>query len=261
MKSIFKLTIIPALLALLVMSIAACNKKSLDTEKAIHILVNGYNGGSNALQMSIDTTKFNKSNYVIKPVSMIPLNFVYTYRSQQQRFLTITDTITKKVVFSKVLPATGTKVNFNFIYVDDRELAVNPPAVDPGTNKLGFYINYTENDEPFDVFLYRMDDNTGQEYRYYLARNVKPKTWVYMDYLAPSDFNSTNLLNNTQICFTRTGTTDVWAFQDSEAMSKLSASGFSLPKAGEKGLLQPYFITLGTFRLDFARLFFYPDRS
>lgn len=261
MRSIIKHIVKPVLLALLATSIAACNKDNLDVEKGLQVLVNGYNGSGNALQITIDTTKYGHNNYMIKPASLIGFNVVYTYRSLKEKILTITDTVTKKVLLSKPLPATGTKVNFNFIYIDGREVEVNPPAADPATNKLGFYVHYTDNDEPFDIFLYRMDDATGREYRQYLAKNIKPKTWVYIDYQASPDFSTHTLLTTSQICFTKVGTIDQWAFQESEAMSKLDVSGFSFPKAGEKGLVQPYFLTPGTFRLDFARLFFYPDRS
>lgn len=250
-----------ALLALLVSTLAACNKENLEAEKAFHVLVNGYNGSGNALQVAIDTTKFNNNNYILKPASLMGFNAVYTYQSQGERLLTITDTVTKKVLFSKPLPAAGTKANFTFIYIDGAEVDVKPPAADPATNKLGFYVQYTLGDAPFDIFLYRKDETTGKEYRQYLAKDVKPKTWIYVDYVPTADFANGNLLNTSNVFFTKAGTTDQWAFQNSEAMSKISASGLNLPLAGEKGLVQPYFLIQSSLKLEYSRLFFTPDRN
>lgn len=261
MRSILKHIAIPALMALLVTTITACTKEGPDAEKAFYVLINGYNGSSNALQVSIDTSKYGHSNYIIKPSSLIGFNAVYTYRSQKEKLVTITDTVTKKVLFSKPLPTTGNKANYNFIYLDGQQMEVNPPAVDPGTNKLGFYVQHIVGDEPFDIFIYRRDADTGAEYREYLAKNVKPKTWIYVDYVATADFANGNLLNNSTIFFTKAGTTDQWAFQDNENMSKLSATGLNLPLAGEKGLVQPYFLIPGFQQLEYSRLFFTPDRN
>lgn len=251
----------PALLTLLVMTIAACNKKSLESEKAFHVLINGYNGSSNALRVTIDTTKFNHNNYLIKPTAIIGFNVAYTYWSQKERLVNIIDTVTKKVILSKPLPATGTKANFNFIYLDNALVEVNLPAANPATNKLGFYMQYTVDDAPFDIFISRTDATTGIEYRQYLTKNAKPKTWIYVDYVPTADFANVNLLNSSTIFFTKAGTTDQWAFQDSEAMSKTSASGLNLPLSGEKGLVQPYFLIPGPLRLEYSRLFFSPDRN
>lgn len=260
MRSIIRHIVKPVLLALLATTIAACNKDNLDIEKGFQVLVSGYNGSGNTLQVTIDTTKYGHSNYMIKPASLIGFNAVYTYKSPKEKLLTITDTVTKKVLFSKPLPATGTKANFNFIYIDDRIVEVKPQAIDPATNKLGFYVQYTVNNEPFDVFIYRKDNTTGKEYRQYLARGVKPKTWVYVDYMVTADFADINLLNNSNIFFTKTGTTDQWAFNDSEAMSKTPASGLNLPVGTEKGLVLPYFLIPGSMKLEYSRLFFVPDR-
>lgn len=243
----------------------ACNKDKASYENAIQILVNGYNSSNNEFEIQIDTTRYDNSvgygKYILKPASLAGFNIVYTFPSEKRATsLTIKNPVTGVIVSTKALPATGTKTALNFVYIDDKELEVTLPAADPATNKLGFYVRYTDSDAPFDVFLYRIDNTTGQEYRHYLAKNVKPGAWTYVDYLPVADFEKQNLLGNTYICFTKTGTTDQWAFRDDENMSKLSASGMSFPVAGDKGLVQPYFVVPGTWQLEQSRMFFYPDR-
>lgn len=250
---------------LLVTIFVACNKEDMTGQKAMQVLVSGYNGSADEFEISIDTTRYDKTvsngKFVLKPSSAFEFNAVYTYpTAKKPGMLSIKNPVTGQVLYHKPLPEKGTKAIFNFIYIDSKELDVNVPAADANTNKLGFYMHYTENNDPVDIFLYRKDESSGQEYREYLAKNVLPRTWVYINYLATVNFNDKNELGKSSFYITKAGTTDQWAFQDSETMSKLDASGLSLPLGGEKGLVQPYFITPGTFRLDFSRLFFYPDR-
>ncbi|NML37339.1 hypothetical protein HHL17_09025 [Chitinophaga sp. G-6-1-13] len=263
MKSLQKhISIIAVLLCIL---FTACNKEDLQAEKAMQIIINGYNGNNNALQVSIDTTSFGPSvaggKYIVNPSSLVSFNTVYTYPvNRPQAVLTLTDMETKAVVFSKPLPATGTKANFNFIYIDGKELAINPPATDPATNKLGFYLRYTGSDAAFDIFLYRQDAATGKEYRAYLAKNVNPNTWIYPDYVPSADFDDKNELRSANIHFTLAGTTDQWAFNDNENDSKISAFGMGFPLTGEKGLVQSYFLAHSSSQLERSCLFFQADR-
>ena len=257
--------LISTYIALTALLFTACNKDDTPYENAIQIVVNGYNGSNNELEIQIDTTRYDNSvaygKYALQPASLVNLNIVYTFPSEKRpTSLTIKDPATGHVVSTKTLPATGTKAALNFVYLDGKELEVNPPAADPATNKLGFYVQYTDSDAPFDIFLYRMDNTTGQEYRQYLAKNVKPGAWIYADYLPLVDFGAYILLANTYICFTKTGTTDQWAFHDDENRSKLSASGMSFPITGDKGLVQPYFVAPGAWQLEQSRMFFSPDR-
>ncbi|MET6999873.1 hypothetical protein [Chitinophaga defluvii] len=265
MKKLIQYIKTAGILTLFIPIFAACNKEELEAEKAIQVIINGYNGSANELEVSIDTTRYDKSvangNFILKPAAMIGFNAVYTYRSPALRSkVTLTDPATGEVFFSKPLPATGTKANFNYIYLDGKVVEVNPPAATDTINKLGFYIHYADSDAPFDIFLYRIDNTTGQEYRAYLAKHVKRGTWIYIDYIPSADFDSKQALSNAKICFTKAGTTDQWAFQDNETMSKLEPSGMGFPVAGEKGLVLPYFITPGSWQLEHSRLFFYPDR-
>ncbi|SEW34947.1 hypothetical protein [Chitinophaga arvensicola] len=252
---------IVSLLLFLPLVFAACNKDNLDARKAMHVVVNGYNGSENALLITIDTTAY-KGNRVLTPVSKFEMSAVYAYPGNlAQKIVTVTDTVSKKVIFTKPLPDNGTKAAINFLYIHDKVMEITPPPADTATNKLGFYIHYSDNETPVDIFLYRLDNTSGQEYKVYLAKNVKPGSWIYTNYLAGNDFGDKNLLDDgSSLCFTKAGTTDQWAFEDNENKSRISVKGMGLPLAGEKGFVQPYFITPGIFQLDYARMFFHPDR-
>ncbi|HEY8957695.1 hypothetical protein [Chitinophaga sp.] len=249
------------LLLLLFIAFTACNKEDVDIRKAMHLVVNGYNGSGNALLITIDTTVY-AGDKVLKPTEKFEFNVAYPYlEKRQQKTVVITDTVTKQVIFSKPLPPGGTKAAINFLYINGKVMEVQPPATDTSTNKLGFYIHYTDSETPVDIFLYRMDNSSGMEHRTYLARNVKPGAWIYVDYLAGTDFNNkTNVDDAASLCFTKAGTTDQWAFEDSQLKSTVAVSGMQLPLAGEKGLVQQYLITPGGYMLDYARMYFHPDR-
>jgi hypothetical protein len=249
------------LILLVAIAATACNKEDLNAEKAMHIVVGGYNGGTNALQMSIDTTEYGGAAQ-FKPASMINNNVVYSYRAGKKPMFTLTDIITKKVVYSRELPANGTKAVFNYIFLDGKELDINAPAADPSTNKLGFYILYNTSNDPFDIFLYRKDNTTGQEFRTYLAKNVTPGKWVYLDYAVPADFGTKPIINsNASLCFTKAGTTDQWAFDNEQNKSSVPAQSLFLPVEDEKGLVQPYFFTPLPYGQGLSKLFFYPERQ
>lgn len=250
--------------ALLLSMLTACNKKETDYEKAVQVLITGFNGSEGVLQVSIDTAVFDKDvaygKYLIKPNSPIELNFAYTYRtSRKDQLLTITDTTTKKVVYSRLLQETGTKAQVNFIQLNGKEQVFNPPAAEASNNKLGFYIHSPEQQTAVDIFLYRKESNGETEYREYIAKNVQPNTWVYVNYQAPKAFSDKAQLGNATIYFTKAGTTDQWAFNEDENSSKISSGGMSFPLAGENGLVLPYFITPGV-QLERTRMFFSPDR-
>lgn len=248
-------------LLLLIATFIACNKEEQDIRKAMHVVINGYNGSVNTLQVTIDTTVYS-GDKVLKPTAKFEFNVAYAYTEKhQQKTVVITDTVTKQVVFTKPLSSGTTRAAINFLYINGKVMEVQSPTPDISTNKLGFYIHYTDNETPLDISLYRMDNTTGKEYRTYLAKNVKPGSWIYVDYLAGADFNTkTNVDDAASLCFTRTGTTDQWAFEDDESKSKMSVSGIQLPLAGEKGLVQQYVITPGPYMLDYARMYFHPDR-
>lgn len=266
MKSIKKITYKVVVSTLLIVAMGSCNKEDLSAPKALHVLINGYNGSADELEVWIDTVSYDKTilngKYTLKPASLVGFNAVHTYRTAKpQGMVTIKESESGKVLLSKPMPATGTKADYYFVYVDGKIQEVTPPVADPTTNKLGFYLHGTESADLVDVFLYRKDNNDGKEYREYLAKNVKPGTWVYVDYLPAVSFKTKNDLSSSGIYFTRAGTTDQWAFTGGETMNRLDAAGMGLPVNDEKGLVEPYFIVPGGWELEKARMFFYPDRS
>lgn len=251
---------------LLSLVFTACNKEEIIREKAMHIVINGYNGDTDDLEVSIDTTVYDKTamhgKFLLKSESVIGFNVVYTYNPViTEHVLRIKNTTTGKVMYTGALPQEGTKATFNYIYLGGKEQVIEIPTADANTNKLGFYLNYTTDNSPIDIFLYRRDDTNGTEYREYLAKNVRPNTWVYTDYLAAEAFNERTKLDKSSICFTKAGTVDQWAIEGDENQSKASAFGKGLPLAGEKGFVQPYFFTPSAGALVHSNLFFYPDRT
>lgn len=265
MMSIINYRKLPVLLIGVLLAFTACNKEALVAEKATHIIIAGYNGSSEQLEISIDTTRYDATrfngNYILKPVSLFEFRAVYTYRpGAVPPVLRIKNPVNDSVWYSDPLPVSGTKAFFNFIYVDGKIQALHPPEANETTNKLGFYVQHTESEAPFDIFLYRLDANTGMEYRYYLAKNVHPGAWTYIDYLPAKDFDNKNDLSKSSLYFTKAGTIDQWAFLDDETQSKIDAQGLFFPLPGDKGFVQPYFIVPGGWRLGYSRLFFYPDR-
>ncbi len=265
MRSLVNNIITILLLILAPAAFTACNKDGLDTGRAMQVLVAGYNSSDHGLQFSLDTTVYDASVknglYIIKPASLVHFNATHYYNAgRRNKMLVITDTATKQEVFRQPLPENGTKAYFSFLYIDGKEVPSQAPAADASTNKLGFYVRYTENNDPVDIFLSRTDAASGQEYRAYLARNVQPGTWAYAGYLADPQFATRAMLDAASICFTKAGTTDQWAFYDDESKSRMQVSSLLLPVAGEKGFVQPYFVVQGTFGLEIGRMFFYPDR-
>lgn len=257
---------IMTLLLLLVLGFSACSKDDVAGEKAMQVVISGYNGTGHALQVTIDTTEYDKtvssSKYIYQPGSLITFNLAYTYPDMaKERMVTLKDPETGKVVFSKPLPVSGTAIGYQFISLDGKELQIERPASDGNTNKLGFYVHETESDEPFDILLNYTEATSGKVYWHTLAKNAQPGTWVYTDYLAVEGFDTQGKLRDATVCFTKPGTTDQWAFRNSETMSKLSALSMSLPVAGEKGLVLPYFVTPGQWQLDDVNLFFDKNRS
>ncbi|NSL88655.1 hypothetical protein [Chitinophaga solisilvae] len=265
MKSMIHYIKIPLLSVLLLLTFTACNKEDEFREKAIQVVINGYNGGADELEVNIDTTRYDKTalggKFLMKPSAMAGFNVVYTYRAAQLNAdVTIKEPASGKVIFTKPLPATGTLAYYNFVYLDGKILDVPAPAANPAVSKLIFYVHHTASDAPFDMFLYRMDNTTGQEFREYLAKNVKPGTWINVDYTPSAAFNSKNILSGASIYFTKSGTVDQWAFEETEGRSKFSTFGLSFPIEGDAGLVQAYFIAQGRFDLERIRLFHNPDR-
>ncbi|QIH34659.1 hypothetical protein [Sphingobacterium sp. DR205] len=239
---------------------SACNKETPEVERAMHILINGYNGGDHPLVVAIDTTVFDHKEgaFIIKPQSNIHFTTAFSYKVPKKRLVTLTDTVTKKVVYSAELPENTIKVNFNYLYFDGKVQELTPPAADPNVNKLGFYIYDKSIDFPIDISLQKVNATSGDVRKEYIAKNVLPGRWFYVDYLPPKDFDKNADLMSATVHFTKANT-DEWAFEGDETKSKLPAGGFFFPKLNDKGKVQPYFIAPKVPNQTFSRLFFYLD--
>src|SRR5690606_23390951 len=126
--------------------------------------------------------------FIIQPQSNIHFTTAFSYRTPKKRLVTLTDTVTKKVVYSAELPENTIKVNFNYLYFDGKVQQLHLPASNPNVNTLGFYIYDKSIDYPIDISLQKVDATTGEVRKVYLAKNVVPGKWVYVDYLASNDF-------------------------------------------------------------------------
>lgn len=263
MKNLLTKTFFPCIALLLIgipFFFSACNKDTPEVERAMHILINGYHGGEHPLVIAIDTTVFDHKNgdFIIRPQSNIHFTTAYSYKTAKKRLVTLTDTVTKKVVYSAELPENTIRVNFNYLYFDGKVQAVVPPAADPNVNKLGFYIYDKSVDFPIDISLQKINATSGDVRKEYIAKNVLPGTWVYVDYLPLKDFDKTADLRSATVHFTKANTEE-WAFEGDETKSKLGAEGFFFPKLNDKGKVQPYFIAPKVPNQIFSRLFFYLD--
>jgi len=237
-----------ALFIVLVIALSACNKDELTT-RAVSIQVKGYNIGNSELEITIDTVVYDK----FKTASNSLLNFgkVYTYPSGKgAALLKIKDVTTGKEVYQNQLElnAGGLERFFPFVFINGAALEIKAPAADPSTNKMAFYIYYPQSNDAMDIYM-----KNEKEEIVYIAKNVVSGTWGYSAYVTTTGFTDAN--TNYYWYFVKAGTTDQWAFSDSESMSKFSSGTLSIPKKGEKGRVQTYFVTPGSNQLDVVNLF------
>lgn len=235
------------LLALLIL-LNACSKEAEPT-KAINIEVWGYNVGDAELETSIDTTIYR--NFITMPNQSVTFSKVYTIPSSKKEVsLKIKNKTSGKDVYQQQINLGNGELElfFPFVFINGNILKIEPAAADASTNKLGFYIHYPQSDAALDIFL---KNSAGQIVN--IAQNVKPGTWIYASYLPTEGFKDKN--KDYTLYFTKTGTTDSWYFEDSEAKSKSGEFSLVFPKGEERGLVRTYFVTPGTAQLEVMRLF------
>ncbi|MRG44252.1 hypothetical protein GFS24_03960 [Chitinophaga sp. SYP-B3965] len=227
-----------AIASLTILGLASCNK-DIETIRAINVTFKGFNLSNMQLEVSLDTVIFDKK---IQPANArVNFSMVYPYfGGKKEAILTVKDKVSGKELFQKTLPLSGSQLEFFYplVNIDGKLLDITPPAADPATNKLGFYIYYTKNNDPIDILMY--NQNTGQQA--YLAKNAVPQTWVYTDYLPDPAFPDGNAVGSSTIYFLKAGTFD-FAFNDSESLSQTSGFGWYIPHnkfTGNK--VQLYFI-------------------
>lgn len=231
----------------------ACNKEN-NLTKAVSIEIAGYNIGNSELEVSVDELVYDK----FRTPANKRLDFarIYTYPATKNgALLKIKDIVPGKEVFQQQLQLGTGEIDrfFPFVIINGSPLEIKSPEADPSTNKMAFYIYYPQSDDAVDIFL---KNDAGQIY--YIAKNIQSAMWVYTDYLTPEVFKDSS--KNYTLYFTKTGTTDHWAFRDSEQISKSPAGGsLFFPTFGEKGLTRTYFITPGSNQLDVVSLFKRPN--
>jgi len=233
---------------ILLTALLACNKEQ-DVTKAISINIKGYNIGNSELEVAVDDVTYDK--FRIPANQQVNFAKIYTYPSNKsQASLRIKDITPAKEVFQQQLQLNKGEIDrfFPFVIINGTPLEIKPPVADPSTNKVAFYIHYPQSSDAIDIFL---KNNAGQIA--YVAKNVKPSTWVYTDYLTDEAFK--DLRSSDMLYFTKTGTTTTWAFRDSEQISKSPIGTLLLPNFAEKGKVCSYFITPSTNQLDMVRLF------
>jgi hypothetical protein len=232
----------------LVMVLAACNKDELTT-RAVSIEVKGYNIGNSELEVTIDTVVYDKSKTAAN--SLLNFGMVYTYPSSKgQALLKIKDLVTGKEVYQNQLDLNtgGLEHVFPFVFINGAPLEIKAPAGDPSTNKMAFYIYYPESNDAMDIYMKNVENEIV-----YIAKKVVPGTWVYSDYVTTPGF--TDLNATYKWFFVKAGTKDQWAFNDSEWMSQFATGTLFIPKKGEKGRVQTYFVTPTSNQLDVVSLF------
>lgn len=234
--------------AMLLLGLVSCNKEKEFT-RAIDIQIRGYNIGNAELEVSIDEVAYDK--FKIQPNRLVDFGKVHTYPSHQnQALLKVKDIISGKEVLHQQLSLNNNELEmfFPLVLINGSLLEIKPPASDPSTNRMAFYIYYPESNDTIDIFLKDKDGKIS-----YLAKNVQPSKWGYVDYLTAKEFDDPQ--NTLWLYFTKAGTTDQWAFKDSEQMSKSPVGTLLLPAFAEKGRVCTYFVTPGSNQLDVVRLF------
>ncbi len=229
-------------------AIVACNKEEL-RQKAISVLVKGYNVGNSELEISIDTVVYDK--FRTQPNRLINFGKVYTHSSNKtQSLLKIKDLVSGKEVYQHQIDLSANKFDyfFPFVFINGSALEIKSPTADPVTNKMAFYIHYPQSNDALDIYMKNSEGDMV-----YIAKNVKPGTWSYSEYLTTTGFTDENATYNWY--FVKAGTTNQWAFHDNEWMSQFSTGTVYLPKNGELGRVQTYFVTPASNQLDVVSLF------
>lgn len=224
--------------SLAIMTLGSCNKE-IEGTKVINVTLRGYNFSDAPLEVTVDTAVFESK--IVQPNSRVNFSMVYPYApGKTEAALHVKNTVTGADLFQETLALSGGQLEFFYplININGSLLDITPPAADPATNKLSFYIYYKESNDPIDILMY--NPNTGQQV--YLAQNVIPQTWVHTDYVPVEGFREKAEVEGSTIYFLKAGTFD-WAFNNDEYQSQVGAFGWYIPhKTHNLDKVQPYFI-------------------
>lgn len=243
-----------ALAILILTGLASCNK-DVETDKAFTVAIHGYNIGDDQLEVTVDTAVYDQQ--LLRANGQLGFSTVYPYSvGKKDATITVKNKSTGKELLRETMSLESGQIEFfyNLVYINGQVLDVKPPAADTSTNKLGFYIYYPESKDPIDILLY--DQNTGA--MAYLAREVVPETWVYVNYVPAEGFTDKNIIGGSTVYFLKAGTMDQWAFNNDEYASQTSGHGMYIPHRNfNLGKVQPYFLRPSPqgYGVEVARLF------
>jgi hypothetical protein len=241
------------LASMAVIALAACNKET-PAPKAVSVAMHGFNFSDDQLEVSMDTTVWD--NKPIRPNAEVMFGMTYVYpEGKKDAVLTVKNKTTGATLWQRTINLTSDTLEFfqPIVNFNGQLLDVKTAAPDKDTNRLSFYVNYEGNEDLIDILLY----NTTTGAMHYLAEKVKPKTWVYANYIPQMGFQSKGEVNGATVYFLKTGTFD-FAFNDSESSSTTSGFGWYLPHNSFTGnKVQPYFLQPNQFGwgIDVVRLF------
>ncbi|MGM1430192.1 hypothetical protein ACS126_13105 [Sphingobacterium lactis] len=222
------------LVSTMLLSLGACDKNDekffYDTE-ATSILIKGYNGSNENLEVQIDTFKFKS---LIAPNENISQTekFIFT-PDQASAKLLIKEKSTGKIILEKELKKGESQVEISVPYFDGKLLTVTPPAADPNINKVGLYIINKENNDLADIWL--VDENLSQLTVF--GKNIAPNKWVFLDV----DYTTT--LTNYPFFYKAgsLGAEDEGYFKNNMWSSYLETNPF-FPTDGSKGQVRSFVI-------------------
>ncbi|OYD43616.1 hypothetical protein CHT99_01180 [Sphingobacterium cellulitidis] len=216
----------------MLLSLGACDKNDekffYDTE-ATSILIKGYNGSNENLEVQIDTFKFKN---LITPNGYISQTekFIFT-PDQASAKLLIKEKSTGKIILEKELKKGESQVEISVPYFDGKLLTVTPPAADPNINKVGLYIINKENNDLADLVIEDSEFNPLT----IIGRNIEPNKWQYYDV----DFSTR--LNDLFPVFYKSGNKGIGYFFDDVYRSYISGNPF-FPTDGSKGQVRSFVI-------------------
>ncbi|WP_294073027.1 hypothetical protein [Proteiniphilum sp. UBA1028] len=258
------------LLGVAFISLAGCNKEE-ESFMATEVRLTGFNNTGEELEIQIDTIIYKNSRYYEKPTSFypdeyIPFSFAYLYYSADNPVLTLKGKTTGKIYLEQPIKKGVLRQRYGFTYVNG-ENVYNPPAPDPNTNKVGFFLADPLFKDAIDIvaktsiYISNPDgSSTIKEEKMVLVKDLKPFQWKYVDYTPQSMFASPDIYR-IELSYYKSGT-DIIAFptgseytENNEIdLTKKEKSTF--PVLDQRGRVVSYLISIEKIREnDFIKQF------
>lgn len=179
----------------LLMIIVGCNKEE-EGYMATEVRITGYNNIGEALEIQIDTILYKNPRIHHDPLgnkyfpenNIFTFSYAYLYFSAENPILKIKGKSSGKVYMEKNIEKGVLRQRYAFTLVNGKDV-YEPPASDPATNKIGFFLADPFIKEPIDILmsgkqLYNNKDKPSYiEEKKYLIQGLPPNKWVYIDYI------------------------------------------------------------------------------